>query len=66
MVHDNLKYTSIVRLAGYNSSAQLAGDSRTTLYPGYVKTLLHSTTCAAYGPILFIYGILYMFSFDEL
>ena len=43
---------SIVRVAGYNS-AQLAGDSRNTrhiLYPGSVKAVLHSTTCAVCKP----------------
>ena len=48
-------YTSIVRVAGYNSSAQLAGDSRNTrrmLDPGSVKALLHGTTCAVCSPLL--------------
>ena len=40
-------YTSIVRVAECNSSAQLANDSHNThhvLYPGSVKALLHSAT----------------------
>ena len=56
----------IVSVAGYNNSAQLAGDSHNThcmLYPGSVKALLHSTACAVSSPILLI---LRMFSYDEL
>ena len=61
-------YISIVRVAGYYSSAQLAGESRNTrrmLYPGSVKALLHSTTYAVCSPVLLIFGIIYVSSRDE-
>ena len=37
LVHGDFCYASIVRVVGYNSSAQLAGDSRNMLYRGSVK-----------------------------
>ena len=49
MVHENFSYTRMVMVAGYNSSAEMADDSRhmrRTLYPGSIKALLHSTACA--------------------
>ena len=54
MVHANFSYTRIARVAGYNNSAQLAGDRRNTsrmLYLGSIKALLHSTTCADCSPL---------------
>ena len=30
MVHENVSYTRIVRVAGYNNNAQQTGDSRNT------------------------------------
>ena len=65
LVHGAFSYTSIVSVAGYNSSAQLAGDSRNTrhmLYLACVKALLHSTACAQ----LYSCWIGFMLSFDEL
>ena len=43
MVHKNFSSTRMARVAQYNNSAQLSGDSCNTyrtLYPGSVKTLL--------------------------
>ena len=47
MVHGHFSYIKTARVAGYNNSAQLTGDSHNTygmLYLGSLKALLHSTT----------------------
>ena len=55
MMPGNFSCTRIARVAGYNNSAQLAGDSRNTcymLYSGSVKAFLQSTTCTVCSPLM--------------